>query len=176
MPEQFYREALKLGQKEKRHLISKGHYPYLPVMEDMMSKERLNSGTRLGVMQIPAEFIVGTKTEGRTNAFAANFMPLLDEDTEFARKWKNLCKAHLEEGIREPVKVYEYMNRFYVEEGNKRVSVLKFFGAVSIPAQVTRILPPKGDAPELKIYYEFLDFYKYTKINYIEFSPKNILI
>ena len=170
MPEQFYREALKLGQKEKRHLISKGHYPYLPVMEDMMSKERLNSGTRLGVMQIPAEFIVGTKTEGRTNAFAANFMPLLDEDTEFARKWKNLCKAHLEEGIREPVKVYEYMNRFYVEEGNKRVSVLKFFGAVSIPAQVTRILPPKGDAPELKIYYEFLDFYKYTKINYIEFS------
>lgn len=170
MPEQFYREALKLGQKEKRHLISRGQYPYLPVMEDMMSKERLNSGTRLGIMQVPAEFIVGTKTEGRTNAFAANFMPLFEEKSEFAVKWKSLCKAHLEEGIREPIKVYEYMNRFYVEEGNKRVSVLKFFGAVSIPAQVTRILPPKGEAKELKLYYEFLDFYKCTKINYIEFS------
>ena len=170
MPEQFYREALKAGQKEKRRLISRGQYPYLPVMEEMMSKERLNSGARLGVMQVPAEFIVGTKTEGRTNAFAANFMPLFEEKTEFAVKWKSLCKAHLEEGIREPIKVYEYMNRFYVEEGNKRVSVLKFFGAASIPAQVTRILPPKGEAKELKLYYEFLEFYKYTKINYIEFS------
>ena len=172
MAEQFYREALKLGQKEKRHKISRGQYPYLPVMEEMMSKERFNTGTRLGIMQIPTEFIVGTKTEGRTNSFAANFMPLLDEKTEFAAKWKSLCNAHLEEGIREPIKVYEYMNRFYVEEGNKRVSVLKFFGAVTIPAQVTRILPPKGEAKELKLYYEFLDFYKCTKINYIEFSKE----
>ena len=170
MPEQFYREALKLGQKEKRQRISRGQYPYLPVMEEMMSKERLNTGIRLGIMQVPSEFIVGTKTEGRTNAFAANFMPLFEEKSEFAVKWKSLCKAHLEEGIRDPIKVYEYMNRFYVEEGNKRVSVLKFFGAVSIPAQVTRILPPKGEAKELKLYYEFLDFYKCTKINYIEFS------
>ena len=170
MPEQFYREALKLGQKEKRQRVSRGQYPYLPVMEDMMSKDRLNSGTRLGVMQVPSEFIVGTKTEGRTNAFASNFMPLFEEKTEFAAKWRSLCKAHLEEGIREPIKVYEYMNRFYVEEGNKRVSVLKFFGAVSIPAQVIRILPPKGEAKELKLYYEFLDFYKCSKINYIEFS------
>lgn len=172
MPEQFYKDALKLGQKEKRQRVSKGQYPYLPVMDDMMSKARMNSGTRLGIMQIPAEFIVGTKTGGRTTAFAANFMPLLEETTEFAAKWKMLCKAHLEEGIREPIKVYEYMNRYYVEEGNKRVSVLKFFGAVSIPAQVMRILPPKGDAPELKRYYEFLDFYKYTKINFIEFSKE----
>ncbi len=172
MPEQFYKDALKLAQKEKRQRISRGQYPYLPVLDDLMSKERLNGGSKLGIMQIPAEFIVGTKTEGRTNAFAANFMPLLEEKTEFAEKWKILCKAHLEEGIREPIKVYEYMNRFYVEEGNKRVSVLKFFGAISIPAQVTRILPPKGDAPELRRYYEFLDFYKCTKINYIEFSQE----
>ena len=170
MPEQFYKEALKRGQKEKRQRISRGQYPYLPVMDDFLAKEQRNSGIKLGTMQIPAEFIVGTKNEGRTNAFAANFMPLFEEKSEFAVKWKSLCKAHLEEGIREPVKVYEYMNRFYVEEGNKRVSVLKFFGAVSIPAQVTRILPPKGEAKELKLYYEFLDFYKCTKINYIEFS------
>lgn len=170
MPEQFYRDALKLGQKEKRHCVSKGQYPYLPILEEVVSKERLASGRRLGVMQVPAEFIVGTKTEGRTNAFAANFMPLLSERTEFAEKWKRLCSAHLEEGIREPIKVYEYMNRYYVEEGNKRVSVLKFFGAVSIPAQVIRILPPTGEAEELKLYYEFLDFYKVSKINYIEFS------
>lgn len=172
MPENFYKEALKLGQKEKRHLVSQGRYPYLTVLEDMMSRERINTGVPLGLMNIPTELIVGTKTEGRTNAFAANFMPLLDERTEFCAKWQSLCKAHLEEGIREPVKAYEYMNRYYVEEGNKRVSVLKFFGAVSIPAKVIRILPPKIDAPEIRLYYEFLDFYKCSKINYIEFSKE----
>lgn len=172
MEKKFYREALKQGQKEKRRLVSQGHYPYLPVLEEMVSKERLNSGVRLGIMNIPSEFLVGTKTAGRTNSFAANFMPLLDENTEFALKWKSLCQAHLGEGIREPVKVYEYMNRYYVQEGNKRVSVLKFFGAVSIPAQVIRIMPPKGEDKELKLYYEFLDFYNCTKINYIEFSKE----
>lgn len=170
MPEQYYKEAYKCGQKEKRHCISRGEYPYLPVLDELVPKERLTMGTRLGVMSVPAEFIVGTKTEGRMNAFSKNFMPLLPETTEFAQKWKLLCAAHLEEGIREPVKVYEYMNRYYVEEGNKRVSVLKFFGASSIPAQVIRILPPVGEAEELKLYYELLDFYKRTKINYIEFS------
>lgn len=170
MEKKFYKDALKKAQKEKRRLVSQGRYPYLPVLEEMVSKERLNSGVSLGILNVPSDFFVGTKTEGRTNAFAANFMPLLDENTEFAYKWKDLCKAHLSEGIREPVKVYEYMNRYYVQEGNKRVSVLKFFGAVSIPAQVTRILPPKGEAKELKLYYEFLHFYNCTKINYIEFS------
>ena len=52
-----------------------------------------------------------------------------------------MYKAHLNEGIREPIKAYEFMNKFYVEEGNKRVSVLKFFDAVSIPGNVTRIVP-----------------------------------
>ena len=94
MEKNFYKEALKSGQKEKRRLVSQGSYPYLPVLEDMVSKERMNSGTRLGVLNIPAEFIVGTKNAGRTNSFAANFMPLLDESTEFSLKWNSLCKAH----------------------------------------------------------------------------------
>ena len=76
------------------------------------------------------------------------------------------------DGIREPIKAYEYMNRFYVEEGNKRVSVLKFFGAVSIPGQVIRVLPERSDSKETEIYYEFLAFYKYSKINFLEFSKK----
>ena len=59
------------------------------------------------------------------------------------------------------------MNRFYVLEGHKRVSVLKYFDAVSIPAVVTRILPTPNDSVESKIYYEFLEFYHYTGINYL---------
>ena len=65
-------------------------------------------------------------------------MPILDEETEFAIKWSNLADAQINEGIRDPIKAFEYMNRYYVLEGNKRVSVLKYYNAVSIPAYVTR--------------------------------------
>ena len=75
-------------------------------------------------MQVPAEWIVGTRAASRANAFARNFMPLLAPHTEFGMKWGELCESHVEEGIRDNVKVYEYMNRYYVQEGNKRVSVL----------------------------------------------------
>ena len=39
---------------------------------------------------------------------------------------QTLYNAHLEEGIHDPIKCYEFMNRYYVLEGNKRVSVLSF--------------------------------------------------
>lgn len=92
------------------------------------------------------------------------------ENTEFAYKWSVLIDSHLKEGIHDPVKAYEYMNKFYIEEGNKRVSVLKYCDAVSVPGNVTRILPARTDQKENKIYYEFVDFYALSQINYIYFS------
>jgi basic membrane lipoprotein Med (substrate-binding protein (PBP1-ABC) superfamily) len=165
-----YKEALKLGQKEYRACISKGVYPYLPVMDDFISPERYATGIDLGLQQIPVEFVVGTRSKGRKDAFARNFMPLMGVSTEFADKWSRLCQSHLEEGIREPIRVYEYLNRYYVEEGNKRVSVLKYFGAVNVMARVIRIMPLQVDTPEGKIYLEQIDFYKYSQVNYVEFS------
>lgn len=172
MPEQYYKDALRMAQREYRACVAKGTNPYLPVLDDLVPPERVSMGIDLGVVQVPAEFIVGTRTAGRTTSFARNFMPLLAENTEFSIKWKKLCNAHLKEGIRDPIKVYEFKNRFYVEEGNKRVSVMKYFGAVSITAQVTRILPEKDGSKETDIYYEFVSFYKYSKVNFIEFSKR----
>lgn len=97
-------------------------------------------------------------------------MPLLEPDTEFAGKWSNLCDAHLEEGIHTPIIAYEFLNKFYVQEGNKRVSVLKYFDAVRIAGTVTRLVPERNDSLENRIYYEFLDFYKLSKVNDVHFS------
>lgn len=162
-----YSSAQRAGVKEYRACLSRGEYPYLPVLDDILAGSPGLNTVELGTQQIPAEFVVGTKTSGRTTAFARNFMPLLSSNTEFAIKWEALCQAHLNEGIRDSVKVYEYLNRYYVQEGNKRVSVLKFFGAVSIPAIVTRVLPPKNDSTESKLYYEYLDFNRVSEVNYI---------
>ena len=167
-----YDSVYKLGVKDFRKQISKGKYPYLQVLDEILSYTEIASEINLGVVEIPIDQIVGTKTAGRTNAFASNFMPLLPSDSEFAMKWCRLYEAHVEEGIREPVKAYEFMNRFYIEEGNKRVSVLKYCDAVTVPGVVTRMVPKLDDSEECKIYYEFLDFYKKTEINYLNFSQQ----
>ena len=165
-----YQKAQKLGEKTYKSSIAKGLYPYLPVLEDMLSQEKSESQISLGLVEIPIELIAGTYTSGRTTAFAYDFMPLLEPETEFGTKWSSLYDSLCDEGQRDPIVAYEYMNRFYVVEGNKRVSVQKYTGAVTIEANVTRIIPQKDDSKENRIYFEFLDFYAKTKINYILMS------
>ena len=165
-----YSKAYKLGKKEYQYRMMHGMNPMLEVLDDILPTRGSFSEIPLGLVQIPIDQIVGTKTEGRSNAFAANFMPILRETTEFARKWAQLSTSHLNEGIREPVKAYEYMNKFYILEGKKRVSVMKYFDAVSIPGTVIRIIPKRTEEKENKIYFEFLDFYECSKVNYIWFS------
>lgn len=170
MSSEIYDKVYRLAMKDFRNKTSKGQYPYLRVLDEILSYTNIVSKENLGLVNIPLDQIVGTKTAGRTNAFASNFMPLLTRDSEFAMKWCKLYEAHLEEGIREPVKAYEFMNRFYILEGNKRVSVLKYCDAVTASAFVTRLIPEPDDSDESKVYYEFLDFYEKTGINYLNFS------
>ncbi len=167
-----YEKAYKLGKKEYQHRMLHGEDPGLPILDDILPSKGLYSEVSLGIVEIPTEQIVGTKTNGRSNAFASNFMPVLDMDSEFAQKWINLSTSHVEEGIRNPIKAYEYMNKFYVEEGNKRVSVMKFFDVPAVSGEVTRLVPNRTDELENKIYYEFMDFYKLTNINYLWFSQE----
>ena len=167
-----YSKARKLAQKAYRTALMKGNYPYLQVLDEILSFTKTASEVSLGLVEIPLELIAGTKTAGRTTAFSNNFLPLLPETSEFASKWIALYRAHLDEGIRDPITACEFMNRFYVIEGNKRVSVLKYSGAVSITGRVTRILPERSDSKEVRVYYEFLDFYQKTAVNYLWFSEE----
>lgn len=170
MNREIYERVHKLAMKDFRSKTSKGLYPYLQVLDDILSYTNVSSEMNLGLVDIPLDQVVGTKTAGRTNAFSSNYMPLLSGESEFAVKWCRLYDAHLEEGIREPVKAYEFMNRFYIAEGNKRISVLKYCNAVTVSAIVTRVIPKPDDSDESRLYYEFLEFYRKTQINYLNFS------
>ena len=172
MGREDYSKAFKAGKKDYQARMLRGIRPTLQILDDILPEKGSYSEVQLGLVQIPTEQIVGTKTVARSNSFAGNFMPILRESSEFAVKWESLSDIHMREGIRDPIKAYEYMNKFYVEEGNKRVSVMKYFGAVSIPGNVTRIIPKPTEETENKIYYEFLDFYQAVPINYIWFSQE----
>ena len=170
MASEDYTKAQKLARSAYRSAVSKGDYPYLPALDEILQQVNVKTEQPLGLVTIQLDQIVGTKTAGRQNAFAGNFMPLMPEKSEFAHKWDNVLSYHMDQGIGDPIVAYEFMNRFYVLEGNKRVSVLKYVHADSIEGSVTRVIPYPEDTLENKIYYEFLDFYKDSQINYIWFS------
>ena len=166
-----YSIALKRGQKAYRQDVAEGRQPYLKVLDEILAFTRTVGETDLGLVEIPIERIVGSKSVGRTRAFASNFMPLL-ESGEFAEKWSTLYRAHLNEGIREPVIACEFMNQYYIIEGNKRVSVLKYAGAATVPGYVTRIIPAYSEDREIAIYYEFMEFSRFSSINNLTFSKQ----
>ena len=165
-----YRKALKAGHREYKELSAAGKPVYPAVLDELLPDIDTRATQLVGLTEIPTDRIVGTRTAGRTSAFTAGFLPLLEETSEFGTKWINLCIANLsDEGIRDAITCFEYLGEFYVQEGNKRVSVLKHFGATRIAANVTRILPDNDGSPRYKAYQEFLDFYKTTGIYTLQF-------
>ncbi len=167
-----YSRAWHMGESRYRKDITFGRYPYLTALDDMVKPEDIVAEHALGLMEIPVDDIAGTKTHGRQESFASNFMPLLPPKSEFSVKWSALYDSAVQEGIRDAILVYEYMGRFYVQEGNKRVSVSHYNGSVSILADVIRLLPQRTDEKINRIYFEFVDFFKVSGIYGIRFSEE----
>lgn len=170
--EHSYSKAKKLGYKAYSTAMQRDESPYLPVLDELLPDRLSMAHINVGLVDIPTDQIVGTGTKGRTTAFANNFMPLLDLDSEFGSKWIALHHSVIENGVRQPIKVLEYMRKFYVLEGNKRVSVMKTLESPMIEGEVTRIIPRRTGEKENNIYFEFLEFYQDTKIYNIWFSEE----
>ena len=165
-----YHYALRKAKQSVR-LRKRQDKPVHPAVLDDLVNIYDCSIERLGEIDVPAELIVGTKTGARTLSFSYDFMPLLKDKSEFAAKWRAVCAYHLSEtGITEAPTAYEYLGKFYIVEGNKRVSVLRSYGAVFITLDVTRLLPRKSDRMAVQAYYRFLEYHKLSKLYSIQFS------
>ena len=168
--DEAYRQARKRAEHDRRRAVNESRHPYLVDLDTLV--ERLPTGRResLGLREIPLDMVVGTVTKGRQNAFSRSYMPLLPPESEFARKWSTLYRIQVSEGYRDPIIVTEYMHRFYVQEGNKRVSVLKFLDAPTVMAKVVRLYPGLTDDPENACYTEFCQFWQVCPLYEIELS------
>ena len=166
-----YGKALKAANKEFKELSAAGKDPFPQVLDQLLPDGLSDMYQEVGLVQIPIERVVGVKSAGRITAFTASFLPILESGSEFATKWMALCDAHLsEEGIREPILCYEYLGSFYIQEGNKRLSVLRFFGAARIDGYVRRVQPQPGEEPEKLAYQEFLEFYKVSNLYDVRYT------
>lgn len=70
-----YKAAKKLAEAAVSAAQKNGVSPYLPVLEDLGNSLK---EVRLGLMELPLSRMTGNKEQGRNNAFANNFMPLLE--------------------------------------------------------------------------------------------------
>ncbi len=165
-----YEQARKQGLREYNARQARGENPLLQSLDELVPHLSALTQQKLGLEQIPFSQLGGTSTKGRAPAFAANFMPILEPDSEFAGKWQKLLDSVILHGVEHPVTALEYMNKYYIVEGNKRVSVMLFLGAVSIEAEVTRVVPRREDTHESRVYQEYMGFYQDTRINDILFS------
>lgn len=164
-----YQYALKRGKKTLRHNRWHKLNEHLEVLDEIVNIHECVV-EQLGEIDVPADLIVGTKTSARALSFSSDFMPLMWPTSEFGSKWRQVCEYHLSDtGINEAPTAYEYLGKFYIEEGNKRVSVLKSYNAVQITLDVIRLIPPKTNNPIILRYYEFLDFYKLSRLYSIQF-------
>lgn len=166
-----FNNARKLGQKYVKTCLAARTNPYPQVLEQLVNESLIAGRRNLGLVEIPMELIVGTRAAGRQNAFAGNFMPLLGENTEFGMKWVRLCEAHLGDvGITDPIQCFEYLGRFYVQEGNKRVSVLKSYDCTSVTGSVVRLIPAWSEDPQVQAYYAFMEFYERSHLYQMQFE------
>ena len=72
-----YQKAYKIGKKDYQSRMMKGELPTLQVLDDILPARGTYSEVPLGLVQIPIDQIVGTKSNGRSSSFAGNFMPIL---------------------------------------------------------------------------------------------------
>lgn len=166
-----YERARKRGLKEAALYRQRGESGFLPVLDAKREENGVLAVMAQPMRAVSLNRVVGTYQASRANSFAPNFMPLLPSDTEFANKWINVCNWHMESGIHGPIRVYEYLWKYYVAEGNKRVSVLKYFEASSIEAEIIRLVPQWDETdPAVERYYTFLAYSKKGSFSDIELS------
>lgn len=65
-----YLKAQKLALKAYKNKTVRGAYPYLPVLDEILSHVRIEREEILGTVNIPLKQVVGTSSAGRTQAFA----------------------------------------------------------------------------------------------------------
>lgn len=170
MDSRFYTRARQKGLKAYSQAIQTNQDPYLPVLEEKVPGLNTLDRLSLGIQSIPLDRVAGSVSQGRSFAFANNFMPILEPNSEFSGKWTALYASVEEEGVRDPAKVLEYLGYYYLIEGNKRISVMKFIGAEYIEADVTRVIPLRTDDPALTVYWEYCAFSKVTGLYDIFFT------
>jgi hypothetical protein len=111
----------------------------LLAFEEVRRASRANGGMRRGRRDVEVSSIVGSV--GRYRQFDRDFMP---RKASLREKWERIDRAFVRGEELPPVSLYKIGERYFVEDGNHRVSVARYQGVEMIDAEVTELLTPAG--------------------------------
>lgn len=147
--------------------------PVCPAALSTLLDERMVSYRQdLGILDIPTNLIAGAAEEsGQTMLYTKGFLPVSVPDSEYASLWCGLYQVlRAGSGFREAISCFEYLGKFYVLDGMKRVSVSLYAGAGAMKAHVIRILPMGTEGQEVSLYFDFLREYRLTQLYQLQFT------
>ena len=169
---EHYQRAYALGIKNQQDK-KKQHLPVCPAARNTLLDEKMVSySLDLGILKIPTNLIVGADEEAeKTMLYTKGFLPVSAPNSEYADCWRSLYHAlHSDAHFAEEITCYEYLGKFYVRDGLKRVSVSKYAGVPSMKAHVIRILPLHTGDQEVSLYFDFLKQYRFTQLYQLQFT------
>ena len=105
--------------------------------DEVKKSERATGGLSLGRRDVEVSRIVGSV--GRYRQFDRGFMP---KKGSLQGKWKRVDRAFVRGEELPPVSLYKIGDRYFVQDGNHRVSVARYQGVEMIDAEVVELLTP----------------------------------
>jgi len=142
-----------------------------PKKREIKGKEYKN------VEHILMDRIKGSTDPGRKDCMDSELRPTAKKDIPFAIGWKGIYEKMTgpnENKYVPPIDVVEFLHDYYIDDGNKRVSVSKFLNRSIILAHTKRMIPQYDpNNKEITEYYEFLQFEKRTGIGCIWFQEED---
>ena len=86
-----YRKAYNAGKKNMRKMTKDGIDPYVPVLSDILTEDRIAEKVTIGIMGIPTDRISGLANDADKQRYTRDFLPIPAPDSDFATKW---CKIY----------------------------------------------------------------------------------
>ena len=156
-----YHQVHAIAQKEARKAEKAGLECSPKQLKHVLENRELADNVELGTIEIPVDAIVGTANFDENDLYSPNFHPIASINSPYASEWCQIYLDYLtDKGWDNPIRCFEFLGRFYVQDGKKRVSVLKANGATVTEAIVTRIMPALSQDEEIVNYYKFLKNYE----------------
>ena len=170
MYQQAYAHGLKSLDDKKKHRLPVCPAALSAILDEKMVSYRMD----MGIMEIPTNLIIGVSYDTEdTKLYTQEFYPVCAPNTAYADSWRVLYRQyHEKNSFDDTISCFEYLGKFYVCDGLKRVSVAKIVGSKSIRAEVVRILPVRTESQEVVLYFDFLSIYRRTKLYQLQFTQK----
>lgn len=167
-----YQSAYALGRKNLQDK-KKQSLPVCPVAHSALMDEKMVSyRLDLGILEIPTNLIVGVIEQSEESMlYTKDFLPISDPKSEHADLWRTLYRVlHSGKAFSESIACVEYLGKFYVQDGLKRVSVSKYSNVSTMKAHVIRILPMDTEEQDVILYFDFLNQYRFTQLYQLQFT------